>query len=71
MEYGILIPVCSGQKYRRKEALEPAEKKMADAIVMLLGDDEKRMHYMQKSVERSKDLDLKIIVDKWMDVMQE
>ena len=44
---------------------------MADGIVMLLRDSGKKMHYMQKSVERSKDLDLKIIVDKWMDVMQE
>ena len=44
---------------------------MADAIVMLLGDDEKRMHYMQKSVERSKDLDLKVIVNKWIDVILE
>ncbi len=70
-EYGILIPVCSGKKYQRKEALEPAEKEMADAIVMLLRDDEKRMHYMQKSVERSRDLDLKVIIDKWIDVILE
>ncbi len=70
-EYGILIPVCSGKKYQNKETLEPAEKKMADAIVMLLRDDEKRKHYMHKSVERSKDLDIKKIIDKWMDVILE
>lgn len=70
-EYGVLIPVCSGQKYQHMEPLELSEKKMADGIVMLLRDSGKKMHYMQKSVERSKDLDLKIIVDKWMDVMQE
>ena len=45
--------------------------KMADAIVMLLRDDEKRKHYMHKSVERSKDLDIKKIIDKWMDVILE
>ena len=44
---------------------------MADAIVMLLRDDEKRTHYMQKSVERSKDLDLKVIVNRWIDVILE
>ena len=39
--------------------------------MMLLRDDEKRMHYMQKSVERSRDLDLKVIIDKWIDVILE
>ena len=68
-EYGILIPVCSGQKYKHNEPLESAEQKMADAIVMLLRDREKRMHYTQKSIERSEELELRVIVRKWINII--
>lgn len=68
-EYGILIPVCSGQKYQHGEPLEPAEQKMAEAILMLLGNPEKRQHYREKSLKRSKDLDIKVMVDKWISVI--
>lgn len=70
-EYGILIPVCSGRKYQHKEPLEFSEQKMAEAIVTLLRHNEKRLHYKQKSIERSKELDIKKIVEKWIDVISE
>lgn len=68
-EYGILVPVCSGKMYRNCEALEPEEKKLANAIGMLLEDREKRAYYREKSMERSKDLDLNPIVNKWVDAI--
>ncbi len=68
-KYGILIPVCSGKMYRDNEPLEMEEQKMAEAITMLLGDYEKRQHYKRKSIERSKDLDIKSIVNEWIDLI--
>lgn len=70
-EYGILIPVCSGRKYTAKEPLEPEEQKMAEAIIMLLGDGGKRGYYRQKSAERSKDLDINEKVKEWVNIILE
>lgn len=68
-EYGILVPVCSGIMYRGCEMLEQEEQKMADAIIMLLRDKEKRNYYREKSVERSKKLDINTVVSQWIDIM--
>lgn len=68
-EYGVLIPVCSGQMYQCCEPLEAGEVKMAEAILTLLRDTDKRLHYAEKSMERSKNLELNTIIEKWMDVM--
>ncbi len=68
-EYGVLIPVCSGKMYRAHDPLEPGEEKMAEAILMLLRDERKRRYYSGKSMERSKDLDINTIINKWMDVI--
>lgn len=68
-EYGVLIPVCSGKMYRAQDPLEPGEEKMAEAILMLLRDERKRRYYSGKSMERSKDLDINTIINKWMDVI--
>lgn len=66
-EYGMLIPVCSGKKYKSDEPLERAESKMAEAIVQLLRDSGKRTHYKQQSMQRSRDLDIGQIVGRWID----
>lgn len=68
-EYGILIPVCSGRKYSSVEPLEYGEKKMADALLMLLHSSEKRKHYRKKSLERSRDLDINNVVDQWINLI--
>ncbi len=70
-EYGILIPVCSGRKLTDKEPLEPEEQKMAEAITRLLSDDRKREYYRQKSVERSRDLDIGNKVKEWVSIILE
>jgi len=66
-EYGILIPVCSGKKYKNNEPLEPGEKKMADILTMVLGNTEKQEYYKHKNRERSKMLDIDSIVSEWID----
>lgn len=68
-EYGVLVPVCSGRRYRSCEPLETEEQKLAEAVVMLLNDSGKRQHYKQKSMERSRALDINAIVAQWTDVI--
>ncbi|MCI9589777.1 MAG: glycosyltransferase [Lachnospiraceae bacterium] len=68
-KYGVLIPVCSGQMYQHQEPLELGERKMAEAILKLLEDASKRFHYRQKSIERSKVLEMNTVIDKWIDVI--
>lgn len=68
-EYGVLIPACSGKRYRENEPLESEENKMAEAIALLLENNEKRKHYRKESIKRSKDIDINLAVGKWIDVI--
>lgn len=68
-QYGILIPLCSGTQYEGKEELESAEIKMADAMNLLLEDEEKKRYYAAKSVERSKDLGIENVIQEWMQLV--
>ncbi len=68
-EYGILVPICSGRRYKGNEPLEQEELKLAEAITMLLKDTRKQKYYREKSIERSNDLEINAIVDKWIDVI--
>lgn len=68
-EYGILVPSCSGKMYKNNEPLEQGEKKLAEAILLLLNDNRKQQYYRRKSIERSNDLEIKEIVGKWIDVI--
>lgn len=70
-QYGILVPLCSGKMYRNKEVLELEERKMAEAIIMLLSDSEKQQYYREKSAERSKSLGIDTIVEEWVDLILE
>ncbi len=70
-EYGVLIPVCSGKKHNREVILEIEEQKMADAVLMLLNDERKKEYYRDKSKERSRDLDINHVVNKWIDVIED
>lgn len=69
VEYGILVPICSGRRYRCNEPLEQEEIKLAEAIVMLLKDTRKQQYYRERSIERSNDLEINAIVNKWIDVI--
>lgn len=69
-QYGILTPVCSGKQYEGKEELEIAEVKMADAITMILSDEEKKRYYASKSVECSKDLGIDQMIEKWIQLVE-
>ncbi len=68
--YGILTPVCSGTMYKGKEPLEPQEKELAKAMLMLLEDQQLQERYRDKSIERSRTLDIQTAVNKWIEVIE-
>lgn len=69
--YGILTPVCSGIKYEGQEELEAAEKSLAEAMIDILQNKEKKVYYQKQSEKRKQELDIKSIVRKWIQVIEE
>lgn len=71
LEYGILTPLCSGRRYHGGEALELAEEYLAEAMLMLLTDHEKREHYVQQSIKRREQLGMDSVIKEWIGVFEE
>lgn len=70
-EYGILTPLCSGRQYADlSKPLEHEEQYLAEAVIMLLTDENKRNEYKQKSLQRRKTLDINAVVNKWVKVIE-
>lgn len=67
LEYGILTPLCSGRHYQGTEVLELAEEYLAEAMLMLLTDHQKREHYAQQSIKRREKLSIDSIVGEWIE----
>ena len=70
-EYGIMTPLCSGTKYQGKEPLEDQETELAEAIIRVLSDQTVSEKYKEKCKIRSKSLDIKDAVMKWIEVIEE
>lgn len=70
-QYGILTPLCSGKQYNAIEPLEDAERKLSDAILMLLFDKVKNQHYRERSKVRRESLSIDEIVQEWIRVIEE
>ncbi len=68
-EYGILTPVCSGKK-SFDLALEPSEQHLAEAMLMIVLNKEKREEYRQKSKLRSETLGIDSAVSKWIELIE-
>jgi len=71
VQYGILSPLCSGIMYKGTEPLELAELKLAEAILLLLKDQEKNQYYRKQSMIRSDTLGIEAIVQNWIQVITE
>lgn len=70
VSYGMLTPVCSGEYYKdMNEPLETAEKYLAQAIVRMLTDEEKRAKYRERSRQRSEALKIDDIINKWVEMI--
>lgn len=68
-EYGILTPPIDGTKYNAKDPLIKAEKEISNAIIKLISDKKMKMHYAQKSLERSEDFDVDDITRQWKELL--
>jgi len=66
MPYGIMTPVCSGEKYSAEEPLEDAEQKLADALIDMLIDDNLNQQYRNKSNERKESLYIDKSIKEWI-----
>ncbi len=70
-EYGVLVPLCSGQKYRGREPLEQAEQELAKAMTLILQDLEKRDYYRRQNRSRAKTLTIGESVNRWLEIISE
>lgn len=70
-EYGILTPLCSGRQYQDlQEPLEWAEQCLAEAMIKLLTDDDKRNEYREKSKIRRETLRIEAMINRWIEVIE-
>lgn len=65
-EYGIIIPNLTGEHYKASDSLDVPESIMADAIIDVLQNEEKREQLRQKSMKRRENLSINSFIDEWM-----
>lgn len=70
-EYGILTPVCDGIEYEAEDPLTSEERKLAEAMIMLLDNKNISETYRNKSIERGQQFDTDKIVSQWCAVIEE
>lgn len=70
-DYGIVTPVCSGEKYCGNEPLESGESALADAIKELLSNTELRQKIVNNNKNRLQDFDISEMMKKWKSVIEE
>lgn len=70
-QYGILVPLCSGKKYNGSEPLETAEQLLAEAIRMLLTNEQKNQYYREQSRRRKETLGIQSVVREWVRVIED
>lgn len=70
VEYGVLVPVCSGIQHTATESLEDREKIMADAIIELIENEELNQDYRLRSFTRACDFKSDVIIKQWLDTIK-
>lgn len=69
-KYGVITPVCSGQRYQGTESLEKAEELLADAMIRMYEDDDLRSAYKDIAMRRGRELDINKKVEEWLNLVQ-
>lgn len=69
-EYGILTPVCDGEKYQSDDPLTYEEEQLAIAMKKILSDQSLRCKYAQKAEERGHQFDKEQILQQWYEVIE-
>lgn len=67
--YGILLPVCDGNRYGADENMIKEEVVMAKAIINLLEDGDKWNYFSKQSLKRIKDFDIGSIIKEWENLL--
>lgn len=65
-KYGIITPVCSGNKLDSSMPLEEEEALLSEAMIKLIEGIKLREHYARKSIERAKDFAIEKTVQEWL-----
>jgi glycosyltransferase involved in cell wall biosynthesis len=68
-EFGVLTPVCDGKFYKADDPLTREETILADAIIKMMTDKEASEHYSKVGMQRARDFDVKIVVQKYMQLL--
>lgn len=69
-KFGILVPVNKSTKKKINDPLDEQEKKLKQAIEILVKDEELRKDYSLKSIKRSIDFDVEKIIQIWLEAIQ-
>lgn len=69
-EYGIIVPVCSGNRYGAIENLENAESLLAKAMTCLMNDSALYEKYKEKALERAMQLSLAHKCEEWRRIIE-
>lgn len=68
-DYGVLMPVCDGNRHGPDEPLTDEEKLWADVLSRLLSDPQLRRRYSFQGRHRAADFDLADITDQWRQLL--
>lgn len=69
-EYGILTSVCGKGEFDAQSPLTTEELQLAKSIIMLLTDDDLRLHYKSKSLERREFFSPEKIAKDWISLLE-
>lgn len=69
--YGVLCPVCDGIHYRADQPLADEEIILKKAVLAMIRNNEMREYYSVKALERVRQLDSKVTIRKWIDLIDE
>lgn len=67
--YGVLVPVCDGNKYGVDDPITNEENEMSKALIQLLKDEEKRDYFSRQSLKRIKDFEISNIIKEWESII--
>lgn len=67
-KYGILTPVCSGEKNRKLVPLEEAERDLAEAMMVLYNDKKLYQRYKELAQERGMQMGIDDKVEQWLEI---
>ena len=69
-DYGILTSICGPGEFDATSPLTKAELQLVEAIKIILNDNDLRMHYRVKSLERIKDFSPQRIAEEWRAILK-